>query len=139
MDNSKIFVAKIENLDIANAFLNEQLDALDVTAKERMQLELAFEELFTNVSNYSYGEDVGKVEVGVTYKDDECLLVIKVSDSGTPFNPLERETPDLTLSADDRPIGGLGIFMVKKNVDDITYDYVDGENVVTLYKKIGGK
>ena len=139
MDNSKIFVAKIENLEIANAFLNEQLDALNVTPKERMQLELAFEELFTNVSNYSYGDDVGKVEVGVTFKDDECMLVIKVSDSGTPFNPLERETPDLTLSADDRPIGGLGIFMVKKNVDDITYDYVDGENVVTLYKKIGGK
>lgn len=136
MIDSKVFLAKISNLNAANEFLQEKFDEYNVLPKERFQLELAFEELFTNVANYSYGEETGKVEVGIGYEDDECLLVIKISDKGVPFNPLDKEEPDLTLNADDRPIGGLGIFMIKKNVDDIKYDYIDGENVVTLYKKI---
>lgn len=131
------FSAEDSNLDKVLAFVTENLENLECSPKAMMQIEISLEEIFVNVAHYAYKdtpEKKGKVRIGCSM--EEGIVKITVCDSGIPYNPLEKKDPDITLSAEERPIGGLGIFMVKKYMDEIRYEHVDGENRLVLIKKI---
>jgi anti-sigma regulatory factor (Ser/Thr protein kinase) len=120
------------NLDQVLAFVNEQLEAADCPQKAQSQIDVAVEEIFVNIANYAYDNEPGDVEISVS--TDELGATVEFRDAGVPFDPLQKEDPDITLSAEDRPIGGLGIFMVKKSMDDVSYEYRDGKNCLTIKK-----
>ena len=126
--------AKIENITAAQDFLHEHIDKFGCPFGLVMQLEIAIEEIFTNISSYAYGDDTGMAIVGIETTDDPPSVSITFTDSGTPYDPLKKEDPDITLGIEDRPIGGLGIFMVKETMDDMSYEYKDGKNILTIKK-----
>ena len=126
--------ATIENLHRAMAFVDSVLEANDCPMKAQMQIDLAVEEIYANIANYAYPDSIGKVELSSEFADGEIKIVFK--DNGTPYNPLEKEDPDVTLSADEREIGGLGIFLTKKNMDSVSYEYRNNQNVFTMTKRI---
>ena len=125
--------ANDDNLSAVNAFVEEQLEANECPMKATMQMMIALEELFVNVAHYAYGEKEGMVTVQVEKQED--MLLVRLIDEGRPFDPLAKADPDVTLSAEERQIGGLGIYMVKKTMDVFTYTREDGKNVVTFGKK----
>ena len=126
--------AKIENLQQVQSFIDTELEAAGCSMKAQMQIDIAVEELFVNIANYAYAPGSGSAVIGVDVKDG--VAEITFADSGIPYDPLKREDPDVLLSAEDREIGGLGIFMVKKTMDDMFYEYRDGQNLLTIRKKI---
>ena len=133
--------ATIANVEKVTDFVNAELEALDCPMKAQMQIDVAIDELFGNIAHYAYkGHESGKpgmanVEVSSS-KDEPPQVVITFTDCGIPYNPLENEDPDVTLSAEERKIGGLGIFLVKKTMDDISYEYKDGKNILTIKKNL---
>jgi anti-sigma regulatory factor (Ser/Thr protein kinase) len=102
----------------------------------RFKLRLSVEEAVENVVRYAYDGGIGWLEVGTDLDHDSLVLTIELRDAGVPFNPLEKPDPDVTLPAEDRDIGGLGIFLCKKMMDNISYRYQDGNNILTMEKKI---
>ena len=128
--------AKLENLEKVMAFVDEQLETAGCSMKIQMQIDLAVEEIFVNVANYAYSPEVGPATVRVEVKPDGSAVIITFIDQGVPYDPLAKRDPDVTLSVDEREIGGLGIFLTKKNMDDVTYEYVNGSNVLTLKKNL---
>ena len=126
--------AVTENLDDVIAFATEKLEERDCPMKVVMQMELVIEEIFVNVSSYAYRPDVGNVTICIDFAENPAAVEITFIDSGKPYNPLEKDDPDTTLGIDEREIGGLGIFLVKKNVDDIAYEYADGKNILRIKK-----
>ena len=126
--------AEVDNLERVLGFLEEQLTAADCPMKAQMQLCVAAEEIFVNIASYAYAPGTGKATVRVAIEEEPRRAIVTFLDSGTPFDPLAREDPDVTLSAEERQIGGLGIFMTKKTMDDVSYVYRDGQNVLTLKK-----
>lgn len=133
VSNEKELVVKADtsNLDKVNSFI---LNGLDLNPKTEMQITLSVEEIFVNIANYAYGDKGGDATIKVKNEDNE--LSISFMDSGTPYNPLDNNEPDITLDAKDRPIGGLGIFLVKKNMDSVEYEYKDNKNILTMTKKL---
>lgn len=141
MHNEFTVEASLDNLDLVLGNLEEMLEAHDCSMKLIMKINVCVEELFVNVANYAYDEDADnkycEFRIDITDLDDQELskrAEITLIDSGKEFNPLLRENPDITLSADERPIGGLGIFMVKNMMDDVIYKYNDNKNEITLVK-----
>ena len=128
--------AKTEKLKEVLAFLDEELEALDCDIKTVFALDLSVEEIFVNIASYAYGEGEGEAEISLDFSEEDDMLTITFRDSGLPYDPLAKEDPDVTLSLEERKIGGLGIFMVKKNVDEMDYEYKDGQNILYLRKKI---
>jgi anti-sigma regulatory factor (Ser/Thr protein kinase) len=128
--------ATVENIETVTDFVNEQLEAYDCPMKAQMQIDIAIDELFGNIAHYAYNPEVGSATVRVEVVEDPLSVVITFIDNGVPYDPLKKDDPDTTLSAEDRAIGGLGIFMVKKTMDDIIYEYKDGQNRLTIVKKI---
>ena len=131
-----VLEAKVENLVAVNEFVDEILQPLNCSMKIQMQLELAVEEIFVNIANYAYGESTGKAFITGRILENPLRLELVFMDEGTPYNPLARTDPDLEQKMEDRAIGGLGIYLVKKNVEEITYSYQEGKNVLTLCKHI---
>ena len=129
-------LATIENIATVTDFVNEQLEALDCPMKAQMQIDIAIDELFGNIAHYAYNPDVGDATVRVEVTEEPLAVVITFIDKGVPYDPLAKADPNITLSAEEREIGGLGIFMVKKTMDDITYEYKDGQNILIIKKKI---
>jgi len=129
--------ALVDNLHKVNEWVDEELEQLDCPIKIQMQIDIAVEEIFVNIANYAYTPNTGEACINMEYCKEGNLVKITFIDSGVPYNPLAKEDPDVTLSGDERPIGGLGIFMVKKSMDEMLYDYKDGQNVLTLIKKLG--
>lgn len=129
--------ATMENLDMVIGFVEEQLEQEACPMKLCRQILVSFEEVYVNVANYAYVGDVGTCEVitEIVTKEDGKELILTVRDQGHPFNPLEREDPDVTLSVEERQIGGLGIYMVKQFMDQVTYTYESGVNILTIFKK----
>ena len=125
-----------ENLHAALAFIDERLEALDCSPAVQMQIDVAVEELFVNVAHYAYAPNVGQVTVRFETADDPRRAVITLIDGGVPYDPLAKPDPDVTLSAEERPIGGLGIYMVKKSMDAMRYEYRDEKNVLTIEKNL---
>jgi anti-sigma regulatory factor (Ser/Thr protein kinase) len=128
--------ATIENIETVTDFVNEQLEAYDCPMKAQMQIDIAIDELFGNIAHYAYNPEIGSATVRVEVIEDPLSVVITFIDNGVPYDPLKKEDPNTTLSADEREIGGLGIFMVKKTMDDVIYEYKDGQNRLTIVKKI---
>ena len=128
--------ATVENIEVVTDFVNEQLEALDCPMKAQMQIDVAIDELFGNIAHYAYNPEVGDATVCVEVIDDPLAVVITFIDKGVPYDPLAKADPDITLSAEEREIGGLGIFMVKKSMDEITYEYKDGKNILKIKKNL---
>ena len=128
--------ALIENIPKVTDWVEEQLADCGCPMKVLMQINIAIDELFSNIANYAYAESgsVGKATVRLRLEEDFSAVEITFIDNGIPYNPLEKADPDITLSIEERPIGGLGIFMVKKSMDDVSYEYRDGQNVLTIRK-----
>ncbi len=128
--------AKVENIPEVTAFVDEQLEAYGCSVKAQMQIDIAIDELFSNIAHYAYHPGSGPATVRVETKEDPLSVVITFIDHGVPYDPLKKEDPDITLSAEERGIGGLGIYMVKKSMDAISYQYKDGQNILEIRKQL---
>ena len=128
--------AKIENLNEVLAFVDGQLEDLGCSIKAQMQIDVAVEEIFVNIASYAYSPGVGSATVRFESTQDPATVTITFIDRGVPYDPLQKEDPDVTLSAEERGIGGLGIFMVKKAMDDMHYEYRDEQNILSISKTI---
>lgn len=128
--------AAVENIGAVTEFVDQQLEELNCPLKAQMQIDIAIDELFSNIARYAYHPEVGTATVRVEVEDEPLAVIITFCDGGIPYNPLQKTDPDVTLSAEDREIGGLGIFLVKKSMDDISYEYKDGQNILKIKKKI---
>lgn len=128
--------ATVENIDTVTDFVNEQLEAYDCPMKAQLQIAVAIDELFSNIAHYAYNPDVGQATVRVEVVENPLSVIITFIDNGIPYDPLKKEDPDITLSAEERDIGGLGIYMVKKTMDAVSYEYKDGCNILTIKKDL---
>ena len=125
-----------ENLPGVQEFVEEKLEAAGCPMKAQMQILLAVEEIFVNIASYAYGPESGTATVRVEVHEDPVAVTVTFVDHGIPYDPMAKEDPDVTLSAEERKIGGLGIFMTKKIMDDVAYEYKDGKNILTLKKNL---
>lgn len=126
--------ATLDNLNTVLAFVDKQLEQAGCPLKLMTQVDLAVEEIFVNIARYAYHPYVGEARVRCEAGGDPFQIIVGFADRGRPYNPLDRQDPDVTLDAQRRQIGGLGIFMAKKLMDDIQYEYRDGKNILTLRK-----
>ena len=128
--------ATIENLAKVFTFLQESLDKCDMPPKVKRQIKLCVEEVYMNITHYAYNPEVGSAKIGVDVVggDEQSRVIISFADEGKPYDPLKRDDPDLELSLDERPIGGLGIYLVKTTMDNVAYEHKDGQNVLTIEK-----
>lgn len=128
--------ATVENIARVTAFVDEQLEAMDCPMKAQIQIDVAIDELFGNIAHYAYRPDVGPATVRVEFLKEPRAVELTFMDSGIPYDPLEKDDPDISLSIEEREIGGLGIYMVKKSMDAVSYEYKDGHNILRIQKKI---
>ncbi|MCL2048385.1 MAG: ATP-binding protein [Defluviitaleaceae bacterium] len=126
-----IIGAKLENMERVMAFVEAEI--ADCPQEIKNKLAIVVDEIFSNIAKYAYYPQSGDAVVRMSVGDE---IVIEFADSGAPYNPLEKADPDITASASDREIGGLGVFMVKRIMDEVRYEYRDGQNVLVLRKKI---
>ena len=131
------FPAKLDQLEPVQKFVLDQLRGFPHTERTRAQLDVAVEEIFVNIAHYAYRpEQLGEATVRCCVGGSPLQVTIQFLDNGTPFNPLAKEDADITLSAEERSIGGLGILMVKKSMDAVDYTYEGGKNILTIKKSI---
>lgn len=128
--------ATVENIETVTDFVNEQLEAVACPMKAQMQIDIAIDELFGNIAHYAYNPGTGNATVRVEVSENPLSAVITFIDNGVPYNPLTQAEPDISLSAEERQIGGLGIFMVKKTMDEVNYEYKDGMNMLKIRKNL---
>lgn len=128
--------ARTEALEDVQAFLEGQLESWDCSPKLQMQIALVAEEIFVNIAHYAYPDGAGDAVIGVQVSSQPPVLTLRFADRGIPFDPLAQPEADITLSAQERPIGGLGIFLTRKIMDEAVYTYADGQNILTLRKKL---
>jgi len=134
--NELTIAATAENIETVTDFVNVHLEALECPMKAQMQINIAIDELFGNIAHYAYHPEVGEATVRVEVIQDPLSVVITFIDNGIPYDPLTAADPDTTLSAEERSVGGLGIYMVKKSMDEIAYRYENGRNILSIRKKI---
>lgn len=133
---SHTFPAKTEALSDILGFTEETLEKYGCPMKFQMAVCVAIEEVFVNVAKYAYSGGDGDVTLSISFDRDSSTITFRMTDSGVPFDPLQNPDPDITLSADEREIGGLGIFITKKTMDTVSYAYENGQNILTMIKKI---
>ena len=133
---SKTFPAKTDVLSEVLGFVEETLDSCECSMKDQTAICVAIEEVFVNVASYAYGEKSGDVTLDIGFDETSRDVTFRMIDQGTPFDPLQKPDPDITLSIEERQVGGLGIFIVKKTMDVVRYAYEDGKNILTMIKKI---
>lgn len=126
--------SNVENIPSVKKFVLSELEKLGCTERLMMQMKMAVDELFANISFYAYDSGTGPVTVQFDFEETSSAAVLTFIDEGKPYNPLEADEPDVELEADLRPIGGLGIFLVRNLMDDMLYEYKDGRNILTLKK-----
>ena len=135
----KIFEATDENLEAVNDFIHAQIKPFSCQSQTLFQIDLAVEEIFVNISHYAYSPDKGTVQIECSAEktaDALAKLTVSFTDSGKAFNPLAKPDPDITLSVEEREIGGLGIFLIKKYMDSVLYERKDNQNILTFTKII---
>ena len=132
----KTFPAKTEVLSDVLGFVDQMLDSFECPMKIQTAVCVAIEEVFVNVANYAYGGGEGNMTLGIGFNEQNRVITFRMSDKGIPFDPLKKPDPDITLSAEEREIGGLGIFITKKTMNSVTYTYENGENILTMIKNI---
>lgn len=128
--------ARIDNLEAVMKFVSDELEVHEGSRKAKQQLAMAVEEIFVNIARYAYGKAGGSTVIHCYVDDNRSLAGVRFIDSGKPYNPLEKDDPDVTLGVEDREIGGLGIYLVKNSMDRISYEYRDGQNVFTMEKNL---
>ncbi|MBD9208021.1 MAG: ATP-binding protein [Clostridiales bacterium] len=128
--------ATVENIEKVTEFVNSQLEEINCPIKAKMQIDIAIDELFGNIAHYAYNPEMGPATVRVEVTEAPISVIVTFIDHGIPYDPLKKDDPDVTLSAEERAIGGLGIFMVKKTMDEITYEYKDGQNILSIRKDL---
>ena len=133
---NRIFPAKIDALSDVLEFVEKTLEDFECPMKTQMAVCVAIEEVFVNVAHYAYPESEGDITLHIGLDKQNGAVTFRMADKGVPFDPLKKPDPDITLSAEEREIGGLGIFITKKTMDDVSYEYKNGENVLTMIKKI---
>ena len=132
----QIFPAKIETLPSVLSFIESTLEKHQCAKQMQTAICVAIEEVFVNIARYAYKGCEGSVRLNIAFEESSRIVTFRIADKGMPFNPLEKPDPDITLSAQERKIGGLGIFITKKNTDGVEYAYENGENILTMNKKI---
>lgn len=128
--------AKVENIEKVTEFVDRQLALYNCPQKAQLQIDIAIDELFGNIAHYAYDPKEGPATVRVEVIQNPMSVMLTFIDNGVPYNPLEKTDPDTSLSADEREIGGLGIYMVKKSMDDVLYEYKNGQNILKIKKSI---
>ena len=126
--------ADLDSLNDVLAFVDGEMERAGCSMKLMTQVNMAVEEIFVNIARYAYHPEAGEASVRCEAGGDPFQIVVGFADRGRPFNPLDREDPDVTLDAEARQLGGLGILMAKKLMDEIQYEYRDGKNILTLRK-----
>ncbi|MBR5446057.1 MAG: ATP-binding protein [Clostridia bacterium] len=132
----KTFPAKTDALSDVLGFVEETLESYECPMKIQIAVCVAIEEVFVNVAHYAYGGGEGDMTLGIHFEEETRTVTFRMADKGVPFDPLKKPDPDITLSAEEREIGGLGIFITKKTMDTVSYAYENGENILTMIKKI---
>ena len=130
------FPAKTEALMDVLGYVEETLESYECSMKIQMAVCVAIEEVFVNVAHYAYGDGDGEVSLDIDFDEESREVTFRLTDQGVPFDPLKKPDPDITLPVEEREIGGLGIFITKKTMDTVTYAYENGENILTMVKKI---
>ena len=125
-----------ENVDKVIEFIDGMLEEYNCGIKEQMAIDVAVDELFSNIAHYAYNPETGYATVRVDVVENPLAVEITFIDNGVPYDPLAKIDPDTTLSLEDRQIGGLGIFIVKKSMDAVNYEYKDGKNILTIKKDL---
>ena len=133
---NRTFPAKTDALADILGFVEETLESYGCPMKIQMAVCVAIEEVFVNIANYAYGSGEGDMNLRIGFDEQNRTITFRMTDKGVPFDPLKKPDPDITLSAEDREIGGLGIFITKKTMDCVTYTYENGENILTMIKTI---
>lgn len=128
--------ARADRLDEVLEFVDAQLEETGCPVKVKMQLALAVEEIFVNIARYAYGSKKGKAVIRAEVSEAPSQITVTFTDQGEPYDPLSRDDPDITLTAEERKVGGLGIYLVKKNVDQVSYRYQEGKNILTIKKSL---
>ncbi|MBR2700016.1 MAG: ATP-binding protein [Clostridia bacterium] len=128
--------AKLENIPSLTALIDEWLEGLECSVKAQMQIDVAVDEIFSNIAQYAYGPKGGSAAIRLEFDEADRTVRITFIDSGTAYNPLTKADPDVTLSAEERDIGGLGIFLVKKTMDAMKYRRENNRNMLTIHKRI---
>ena len=126
--------ATVENIAPVTDFVNKELEALDCPVRIRHQIDVAIDELFGNIAQYAYDPQVGPATVRVEVAQQPLAVIITFIDHGVPYDPLSQADPLIHLPLEERKVGGLGIFLVKKTMDDVTYEYKNGQNILTIKK-----
>ena len=137
--NELTLEATLENVETVTRFVEEQLETVGCPMKAQMQINIAIDELFSNIARYAYNPETGPATVRVEVIREPMEVVVTFIDKGIPYDPLSREDPNITLSAEERDVGGLGIFLVKKNMDEVTYEYKNGQNILRIRKELEPK
>ena len=127
-------LAVMENLDQVFKFIHKGIENQTMSEKARIRLDVAVEEIFTNIVNHAYDPETGPARIRMELLDDPLRVQIIFSDKGKPYNPLSNEEVDVQKKMENREVGGLGIYLLKKYTDGIRYSYEDGQNVVTIEK-----
>lgn len=125
-----------ENVEKVIDFIDGMLEEYGCGMKEQMAIDVAVDELFSNIAHYAYNPETGYATVRVDVKNEPLSVEITFIDHGVPYDPLAKADPDTTLSIEERQIGGLGIFIVKKSMDAVNYEYKDGKNILTIKKNL---
>jgi len=128
--------ATLENVDTVTDFVDEQLEELGCSMKAQTQINIAIDELFSNIARYAYNPDIGEATVRVEVEKDPMAVIVTFIDNGIPYDPLKNVDPDTSLPAEEREVGGLGIFIVKKTMDEVVYEYSEGRNILKIKKQI---
>ena len=128
--------ATLDQVKDVTRFVNERLDALGCPERARIQLDVAVDEIFSNIAHYAYGSGTGDATVRFAFDAKTRMVSVIFEDTGMAYNPLAKTDPDVTLPAEEREVGGLGIFLVKKTMDAMEYARLNERNIVTIRKKI---
>lgn len=126
--------ATLENLERLTSMVSDHLRDHGVPEKESFEVDLAVDEACTNVIRYAYGPDGGMVTV--TCSVAPCEVRVCICDQGHPFDPLAVQAPDLTGGIDDRPVGGLGVHLIRSLMDHVTWEYRDGKNILCMTRHL---
>ncbi len=128
--------AIIENIPKVTEFVDGILEGLDCPMKAQMQIDVAIDELLSNIAYYAYSPGTGEATVRVESNEEPKAVTITFIDRGVQYDPLAKTDPDVSLPAEEREVGGLGIFIVKKTMDDMSYEYRDGQNILVIKKNL---
>lgn len=128
--------ATIENVETITGLIDEKLEEAGASMKAEMQINIVIDEIFSNIAKYGYASGKGDATVTLDILQDPLRAEITFINSGEPYDPLAQEDPDIHAALDDRPMGGLGILIIKKTMDDVSYEYKDKQNVLTVVKTL---